>query len=308
MRFFNVENSLDYYSFGMLMPERFGGGDYRYSFQGQEADNEVKGKGNSVNYKYRMHDARLGRFFAVDPLANEYPFYSPYQFSGNIPIRFVELEGLEPGEPFDSALEAGLNFAEIYGRMSILENREYAAYIYSYTDKNGDIKYAYNVPKRGSKKGSKPSLKMPKNSDIEIDVHTHGSYIKRMGKYSNIFSRRDIDIYKYSKNIGWVFTPGGFFLEFDPYKDYKDETEERTSRYTEKYDLSKIPRDGRDPYKVEGTTVVRNDNTKLKTVNKNNKLVRKKYTQEYKGRSKNSTESPIKKKNKNKKTTDRPKI
>ena len=79
----------------MLMPERFGGGDYRYSFQGQEADNEVKGKGNSVNYKYRMHDARLGRFFAVDPLTSKYPFYSPYHFSSNSPIISVELEGLE---------------------------------------------------------------------------------------------------------------------------------------------------------------------------------------------------------------------
>jgi len=95
MRFFDIENSLDYYSFGMLMPERFGGGDYRYSFQGQEADNEVKGKGNSVNYKYRMHDARLGRFFAVDPLASKYPHYTPYSFSGNKVIHAVELEGLE---------------------------------------------------------------------------------------------------------------------------------------------------------------------------------------------------------------------
>ena len=95
MRFFDIENSLDYYSFGMLMPERFGGGDYRYSFQGQEADNEVKGKGNSVNYKYRMHDARLGRFFAVDPLTSKYPHYTPYSFSGNKVIHAVELEGLE---------------------------------------------------------------------------------------------------------------------------------------------------------------------------------------------------------------------
>ena len=95
MRFFDVENSLDYYSFGMLMPERFGGGDYRYSFQGQEADNEIKGKGNSVNYKYRMHDARLGRFFAVDPLASKYPHNSVYAFSENVVINAVELEGLE---------------------------------------------------------------------------------------------------------------------------------------------------------------------------------------------------------------------
>ena len=40
-------------------PTRF----YRYGFQGQERDDEIKGKGNSVNYTYRMHDTRLGRFF-----------------------------------------------------------------------------------------------------------------------------------------------------------------------------------------------------------------------------------------------------
>jgi RHS repeat-associated protein len=67
-----------------------------YGFQGQEADDEIKGEGNSYNYEYRMHDPRLGRFFAIDPLAPEYPWYTPYQFSGNRPIDCVELEGLEP--------------------------------------------------------------------------------------------------------------------------------------------------------------------------------------------------------------------
>jgi len=71
-------------------------GNYRYGFQGQEQDDEVKGKGNSVNYKYRMHDGRIGRFFAVDPLAREYPYYSPYSFSGNRVVDAIELEGLEP--------------------------------------------------------------------------------------------------------------------------------------------------------------------------------------------------------------------
>lgn len=46
-----------------------------------------------------MHDPRVGRFFAVDPLAPKYPFYSPYQFSGNRVIDMVELEGLEPDRP-----------------------------------------------------------------------------------------------------------------------------------------------------------------------------------------------------------------
>ncbi len=43
-----------------------------------------------------MHDPRIGRFFSVDPLTAKYPYYSPYQFSGNRPIDKVELEGLEP--------------------------------------------------------------------------------------------------------------------------------------------------------------------------------------------------------------------
>ena len=90
-----IVNSLDYYSFGMLIPERNGGGDYRHSFQGQEANNEIKGKGNSVNYKYRMHDARVGRFFAVDPLTSKHPHNSVYAFSENRVIDGIELEGLE---------------------------------------------------------------------------------------------------------------------------------------------------------------------------------------------------------------------
>jgi RHS repeat-associated protein len=92
----NVVSFSDYFPFGMQMPGRSGGSeDYRYNFQGQETDDEVKGKGNSVNYKYRMHDPRLGRFFAVDPLTSKYPHYTPYSFSGNKVIHAVELEGLE---------------------------------------------------------------------------------------------------------------------------------------------------------------------------------------------------------------------
>lgn len=69
--------------------------DYRFGFQGQEKDDKIKGDGNSINYKYRMHDPRIGRFFAVDPLAAKYPHNSPYAFSENRVIDAVELEGLE---------------------------------------------------------------------------------------------------------------------------------------------------------------------------------------------------------------------
>lgn len=80
----------------MLLPGRHANtSDYRYGFQGQEMDDELKGEGNSVNYKYRMHDPRVGRFFARDPLFRSYPWNSDYAFSENKTIAHIELEGLE---------------------------------------------------------------------------------------------------------------------------------------------------------------------------------------------------------------------
>jgi RHS repeat-associated protein len=86
----------EYYPFGMLVPNRHASSAaYRYGFQGQEKDDELKGEGNSLNYKFRMHDPRVGRFFATDPLEKDYPWNSPYAFSENRVIDAIELEGLE---------------------------------------------------------------------------------------------------------------------------------------------------------------------------------------------------------------------
>ena len=88
----------DYYPFGMQMPGRKysqAGGGYRYGFNGKENDNEVKGEGNQQDYGMRIYDPRVGKFLSVDPLTKKYPWYTPYQFAGNMPIQFVDLDGAE---------------------------------------------------------------------------------------------------------------------------------------------------------------------------------------------------------------------
>jgi hypothetical protein len=57
-----------------------------------------------------MHDPRIGRFFATDPLENKYPWNSPYAFSENSVINSVELEG---GEKLVAIVKGGENFPEI---------------------------------------------------------------------------------------------------------------------------------------------------------------------------------------------------
>jgi len=113
----DIDNTSVYYSADAITDafchyRSYSAGDYRYGFQGQEADNEVKGEGNSVNYKYRMHDPRIGRFFAVDPLASEYPHNSPYAFSENVVVHAVELEGLEKVE-VNETITGKSDYAEI---------------------------------------------------------------------------------------------------------------------------------------------------------------------------------------------------
>ncbi len=95
----DIIQSTDYSGFGVQLSGRdfkkAGAKEFAFGFQGQLEDDEIKGDGNSLNYEYRMHDPRLGRFFAVDPLAAKYPHNGPYNFSENRLIDGIELEGLE---------------------------------------------------------------------------------------------------------------------------------------------------------------------------------------------------------------------
>lgn len=42
-------------------------------------------------------NTKNSRFLSVDPLAKGYPWYTPYQFAGNNPVKYVDLDGGEPG-------------------------------------------------------------------------------------------------------------------------------------------------------------------------------------------------------------------
>ena len=80
----------------MLLPNRHGNSsDYRYGFNGMELDNEVKGEGNSYDYKNRLFDPRVGKFFSTDLLTANYPMLSPYQFASNRPIDGFDVDGNE---------------------------------------------------------------------------------------------------------------------------------------------------------------------------------------------------------------------
>ncbi|MCK5148278.1 DNRLRE domain-containing protein [bacterium] len=80
----------DYYPFGESITSA--GDETSYQFTGKELDN-----GTGLYYfGARYYDPGIGRWLTPDPLADKYPSWSPYNYSLNNPIRYIDPDGKEP--------------------------------------------------------------------------------------------------------------------------------------------------------------------------------------------------------------------
>jgi RHS repeat-associated protein len=86
----------DYRPFGLAFNsyKRENSVENKIKFQSQEHIDDLGLNWDS--FKWRNHQPDIGRFFNVDPLAEKYPYWTPYAFSGNQVVNARELEGLEP--------------------------------------------------------------------------------------------------------------------------------------------------------------------------------------------------------------------
>ena len=84
------------YTFGSQMPGRSTynpSSNYRYGFQNQETETEITNSPSHLDFGARIYDSRLGRWLSLDPLQAKYPSLSPYNFTANNPILFIDPDG-----------------------------------------------------------------------------------------------------------------------------------------------------------------------------------------------------------------------
>jgi RHS repeat-associated protein len=59
-----------------------------YKFNGKELDDET----GFYYYGARYYDPRISIWASVDPLAEKYPSYSPYNYCANNPVKYIDLD------------------------------------------------------------------------------------------------------------------------------------------------------------------------------------------------------------------------
>ncbi len=70
-----------------------------YKFNGKELDEET----GLYYYGARYYDPKVSVFLSVDPIASKFPFQSPYVYAAANPIRFMDINGLGPGDSLSVA-------------------------------------------------------------------------------------------------------------------------------------------------------------------------------------------------------------
>ncbi|GAB4261745.1 MAG: hypothetical protein Kow0079_18100 [Vicingaceae bacterium] len=100
-----LSNKSTFFPFGMLSKSYESG--YRFGFQGQERDDEIKGLGNSINFGARIYDSRLGKFLSTDPWESKYPWQTPFAYHRNSPTWKIDFQGY--GDPVENPKIAPTN-------------------------------------------------------------------------------------------------------------------------------------------------------------------------------------------------------
>ncbi len=68
---------------------------------------------NWLDYGYRNYDPQIGRFPQLDPLSDDFPMLTPFQYASDDPISNIDLDGLE------AALSTSFSTAQVLGQVVV---------------------------------------------------------------------------------------------------------------------------------------------------------------------------------------------
>ena len=184
-----------YYPFGLTMAAisskaaAFGQPSNKLKYNGKEEQRGEFSDGSGLEllgFGKRMYDNQIGRWHLVDPLAEKYQPISPYSFTSNNPIIFVDKDGkdIKPGDNWKgSAYENTYN--KLYQQSSF---KQLTVRFEGTKDRNVTLNLRQNDPK------GKQAYARTSSNATETSVSSEGEFFVAGNHNVNIFENESINL------------------------------------------------------------------------------------------------------------------
>jgi RHS repeat-associated protein len=197
-----VYQHLEYFAFGETFVEEHSNTDRTpYLFNGKELDEET----GLYYYGARYYDPKISVFATVDPDAEQYAFMSPFVYAANSPIKYVDVQGMGPGDPPKKLTKLSYSLLEqnFNRNGQSLLSKEGSRLNYLANKKPQTNTCAIKMSEAFNKSG----YKIPRSEDTPADVRVQnggkndsGNFILDAESMGNYFSDLEQPTY-YFKNL-----------------------------------------------------------------------------------------------------------